>query len=349
MTQRQIGGRGSLNVQGTEVNLTVNESSLSAESAVGLIMQLSSANLIQMQGQAREIVDKRFEELATQFVNAAQLRRPGALESLRDPDVQYALLTAQRDYARSGSPALGDTLVDLLVARCVESTGSLRAIVLNEAINTVGRLTNTQLDLLTCSWVTTWLRQSELASLEDLAEWLRANLVPFVLDAPTPAMAYNHLMYCGCIQIGVLSEELGRVWGRTYPGLFGRSLVGNAIPESLREVPGLFVSSADDPQLLRFGPLEVEAVEDVVQKAGVPDLAGLASALLLESVRSADEVEQMVIELVPELTDFARRWRETPLGGIRLSTVGIALSHANWTRVVGDPAGLELWIGEEEE
>jgi hypothetical protein len=59
--------------------------------------------------------------------------------------MQYAVFTAQREFARSGDDQLGDILVDILVDRTKEPDRSLLQIVLNESLNVAPKLTADQL------------------------------------------------------------------------------------------------------------------------------------------------------------------------------------------------------------
>lgn len=190
------------------------------------MLSVGRSNLVEMQGLAKQIVDERLESFTDRFVQSVEARAPDALQTVQDPDVQYTLFPAQRDYARSGAENLGETLIEILVARCAEKTGSLRAIVLNEAASTVGRLTPGQINALTCHWLVTRVRDQGMQNLEGLMSWLRTNLVPATVDLPSHRAAYEHLSYCGCAQIQITETSLGNVWVKMYPGLFARGMHG---------------------------------------------------------------------------------------------------------------------------
>lgn len=344
MNQKQSGGQGSVNLQGQTVSVHVG---ISAVEASELMLSVGRSNLVEMQGIAREIVDERLESFTDKFVQSIEARAPGALQAVQDPDVQYTLLAAQRDYARSGAEELGETLIDLLVARCSEKTGSLRAIVLNEAVSTVGRLTPGQVNALTCQWLVTRVRGQGLQNLEGLVSWLRTNLVPATVDLPSHRAAYEHLSYSGCAQIQITEVALGEAWAKTYPGLFARGMTWEEIPEGLRDVSAFFRQCLTDPEKLQVNALDAEAAAATATQAGFPELSEDLAQLLRTNIKARDIVEAQVIALVPELAVLADRWTSTPMRNLGLSSVGIALAHANWTRLAGKSTGLAIWIPDE--
>ena len=59
---------------------------------------------------------------------------------------------------------------------------------------------------------------------------------------------------------------------------------------------------------------------------------------------SEDEVIQNIGPYVPEIAELFRLWKNTPLKNQLLTSVGIALAHANIVGVTGFDADLSIWI-----
>lgn len=344
---RQTGGRGSFNFQGDEIRVQLVQSDLTAGQVMDLVLQIGRANLLEMQGEARRIVDERLEEFTNQFVTTAQQGGSATIGAVSDPDIQYSLFTAQRDFARSGERRLGDTLVDLLVTRCGERTGSIRALALNAAIETVGRLTPAQINALSCFWLVTRVKNLALNNLDDLGMWIRRNLEPLSTQLPSHESSYEHLTYAGCAQIQVVDVPFGRAWRNHYPGLFSRGMTEAEIPDHLRDIPGIFIPCLNDPQRLQIRALDAEVAATRAMEAGHPELADDVSKLLGENVYPEDKVEEIVLGIAPDLAPFATNWRTSAISRLRLSSVGTVLAHANWHRQVGPETDLDVWIPDE--
>jgi len=337
-----------MNFQGDAISVHVNQSDMTAGQVIDLMLRLGRANLAEMQDEARRIVDERLEDFANKFVSTLGDRNSDAVSAVSDPDVQYALLTAQRDFARSGEEQLGDTLVDLLVARCSEQTGSLRALALNAAIDTVGRLTSAQLDALTSYWTVVRLRSLAIGSIADLATWLRQHVLPFCGSLPAHDAAYEHLVYAGCATLQISERKFGYVFRETYPGLFARGFTLEEMPERLRGIQGITTPCLNDSAKLQVRALSTDIAEERAEEVGRPDIASDLKELLKAKMYSDSEIEQMIVRTVPELRYAVERWNSTAIKNLQLTTVGTALAHANWTRVVGAAGSpLSIWIPEE--
>src|SRR4026209_709950 len=112
--QSQTSGDNSVNIQGEDVtlNLGVNYSE-----ARQIALDVFDANFYKLSQAAAEMAKQRAREIIDDFLSKLAERNPVASENTKDPDVQYAIFTAQREYARSGDKDLSDILVDILVDR----------------------------------------------------------------------------------------------------------------------------------------------------------------------------------------------------------------------------------------
>ena len=148
--QSQTSGDKSLNIQGEDVtlNLGVNYSE-----ARQIALDVFEANFYKLSPIAGNIARERASELIDDFLGKLAQKNPLGIENTKDPDVQYAIFTAQREYARSGDKDLSDILVDILVDRISQKERSILQIVLNEALQVAPKLILHQLTLFDCPLV----------------------------------------------------------------------------------------------------------------------------------------------------------------------------------------------------
>ena len=116
----------------------------SLEEVRTVALDVFRANFLELQGIAADVARARAEAITEAFISHLQDRSPQALQAAANPDMQRALFAAQREYACSGDADLEQALVDLLVERAERADRSIEAIVLNEAINSVPKLTPAQ-------------------------------------------------------------------------------------------------------------------------------------------------------------------------------------------------------------
>jgi hypothetical protein len=96
-------------------DITVTSTGMSYQDVRNIALDVYRANFLKLAGNAAEVAACRAEEITEDFLLKLQNEFPSGLEKAQDPDFQYALLTVQREYAKSGDKELGDLLVDLLV------------------------------------------------------------------------------------------------------------------------------------------------------------------------------------------------------------------------------------------
>jgi hypothetical protein len=222
-SQRQQGGDRSVNLQGEVVFY---QGGVSYADAKSIAQDVFRANALALAGVAQQAAAARVEELTEKFLGKLSESPDNPFDALEDPDVQHSLYTAQVGYARSGSLPLSETLVALLVDRCSTQSQGIEALVLNEAIATLPKITTGQANLLTLSWI---LRQAStpLNSIEAHGRFLEEYIGPLLGDLPTSKVDIGHLQYAGCLTMGatetdfdfvdVVTSHFGHLYDRGFP------------------------------------------------------------------------------------------------------------------------------------
>lgn len=75
------------------------------------------------------------------------------LDKIQNPDVQYSLVNAQKQYARSGEEHNLNILIEMLSNRFQVEEGSLKSLVLNEAIEVNSKLTHNQIRVISMLFI----------------------------------------------------------------------------------------------------------------------------------------------------------------------------------------------------
>lgn len=342
MSKRQEGGDNSQNVQADTV---IYQSGISAAEARELALDVYRANALELRGVAARIAQERVETFIDDFLERLSARGTNTLSALQDPDVQHDIYTAQRDYARSGDESLGQTLIDLLIDRCETPGRELRGIVLNEALSAVAKITEKEIAALTVRWLITSVLQEGLTSPGDLVSWLMANVQPFVTSIPTARVNYEHIEYVGCGTIQIGSSAFGRVMSGKHPGLFAKGVKASDISETLTghwDNPDIFRPCFHDGSLKQVNAARVEEAAAKEEKHGIPNEE--LSSLLTRNVMDESRITEWFSEQHEQLALLVSRWQEATIHSLQLTTVGVAIAHANWRRVTGQDAPLSVWI-----
>lgn len=151
--QSQSGGHYSTNVQGGGA-VTVIHSGLSVEDATQIALSLAQPEFERLRDLATKTACDRAEELIVERLLPRLMElHPQGVETFADPDVQYALLAAQRTYARTGDKDVADVLVDILVDRTKETKRSVLQLALNASLDVAAKLTSDQFAALSLMWL----------------------------------------------------------------------------------------------------------------------------------------------------------------------------------------------------
>ncbi|AKB47854.1 hypothetical protein MSKOL_2077 [Methanosarcina sp. Kolksee] len=164
-----------------------------------ICMEVFKQNFYELSIVAKEIATQRVEELINKFLHQLMSENQEGLNQVVDPDFQYALYIAQRDYARCGDPALFDMLIRLLIERTKETERSLLQIVLNESIAVVSKLTKEELDTLTALFVIEYhSKDYKFDNIPGFVNYINTYILPFWKSIKKENSLFAHLQYAGC-------------------------------------------------------------------------------------------------------------------------------------------------------
>jgi len=344
--QVQSGGPGSWNVQAENVTL---EAGLTVEDAADLARALVREEFAGLVDVAVETAGRRAEDLVTALLERVTQQAPEAIQAFRDPDVQYVLRAAQRAYARTGDKDLGEMLVGVLTDRVQHLDRDLRQIVLNESLEVVPRLMPDQLAALSVLFVVAYMGSGGVRDRQALHDRLDTMLVPFLDQVALSEASYRHLEYAGCAAVSHTVRSIESLVGQHFAGLFSKGFTAGRL-DAAGEPPsrwqGVVVRHPDDPRLLQFDVVNEEDLLNRTTRAGAPpDVRKRLSTLLRMSTLNGEGMRAALVDCHPAMADLFRIWEGSPMQHTSLTSVGVAIGHANCRRTVGaSPGDLATWV-----
>jgi hypothetical protein len=220
--QRQSGGDASANIQaGHDV---VIHKGLSAEEARSIALDVFHANFLKLRDVAEEVAVARAEKITRDFLDQLLQRQPDGLGQMQDPDVLQAVFNAQSGYVRSGDEDLEQALIDLLVDRAGQEVRDIKAVVLNEAIATLPKLTADQRSAIAVCFLVRYTMYSGPLELPAFYAYLDQNLAPLADEPPRRKSAYQHIQYTGTGSLSAFTVYLENVFSESAKGFFTRGL-----------------------------------------------------------------------------------------------------------------------------
>ncbi len=345
--QKQEATNGSSAIQaGGDVNIT--NAGLTYSEVKEVALDVFRANFYELAGLAKQTARDRAEEITEDFLSKLQSENPSGFQKSQDPDFQYALFTVQKEYARTGDKELGDLLIDLLVDRSKLEQRDILQIVLNESLSTAPKLTDSQLAVLSVTFLFKYTQNLSLGNHELFGNYLDHHVFPFASKLVKNQASYQHLQFSGCGSIGMGQIALETIFSKTYQGLFSKGFNPEEINK--RDIDGnlyhrFFVPCLNAPSKLQVKAINKESLTKVLDNADVNDENRKKIEALFDTGKMDEsEIRNKCIEIRPYMAEIFDVWSASQLKHFTLTSVGIAIGHANIKRLVGEFANLRIWI-----
>ncbi|WP_232508126.1 LPO_1073/Vpar_1526 family protein [Desulfobacula toluolica] len=344
--QKQDAGDNSTNLQGQQV--IVNQG-ISYADAKEIANDVFKANFIELKKEAAAIAQKRAEEVTDKIISQLTERHPESIGEFEQPAMQDALFTVQKQYAMSGDEDLGDLLVDILVDRASEPKRNMVQIVLDESLSIAPKLTIEQLDTLTLNFLLVSTRRIDVKNYNELVAHFNKRIIPFVENLSDSHSDYTHIEYLGCGHVrtgnyGQLEKRLRE----TYKAFFSKGFTEEELVDEIGEehnLQGLIIPCFHEPTKLQIGVFDEDVLERIIDKNGLSEeIKNKLKQYWQNTTKSQGEVKTMLLEAIPEMEKIFDVWGKASFNRLELTSVGIAIAHANYRRKTGDTMDLSIWI-----
>lgn len=338
--KKQISGDNSINIQAENVNM-----GLSYLEARQIAMDVFESNFYKLSERAAYEAKERAEQLVDKYLNRLEEEAPASLIETQNPDMQYAVFTAQREFARSGDNELGDLLVRLLVDRSKEDKRSLIQIALNESLAVAPKLLPDQLDVLSLVFLLKYTQNHGIDSLENLGLYIDKYILPFIGNLNSKRSTYQHLEFASCGNIAITQNKIENIYLATYTGLFFKGYSKERFEPITEKMQDLIIPCLQNKEMYQIASINEEMLDKLLQerKISVEDSNRLKS-LYNEGKMSDVEVKECLLNLRPDLNSLFDVWENSHMKSLTLTSVGIAIAHANIQRKIGEQFNLSIWI-----
>lgn len=342
---KQEGGENSTNLQGQTI--VVNQG-LTYIDAKNIALDVFKSNYLELSEKAASTAKQRAEELVDNFITEMQQRKPEAINSIEDPSMQYAIFTAQKEYAKTGDKDLSDMLVDILVDRAALQERNLKQIVLDESLAIVPKLTSNQLDTLTIIFILKYSRNYGIIDIPSLKTYLATYVSPFTSNLSKENSLYQHLEFTGCASVSIGSSTIENIYLKTYKGIFCKGFTREQFEASgliFDNYPTLIIPCLNDSSKFQIAVLDEEILEQKANALGISQddknkLKTFVNNFQLNNTEAKDLLKSQG-EFMESLFEI---WDNSSLKNTSLTSVGIAIATANLRRKTGITVDLGIWI-----
>lgn len=341
LEQNQKAGAESTNYQAGQ--LVIHQHTLGYRDIKDIALDVFRNNFATLSQVAREVATTRAEEITEQFLSRLQKENNEGLQQAETPRFQLSLLTAQKEYARSGDADLGGLLVDLLIDLSKQDDRSIQQLVLDECLVVAPKLTPNLLATLGVVFYCRYARSPNAYTAKQVADLLEQIVIPFVDLLSKKETPYRHLEYAGCGTIGFAVVELENALQAHYPAAFIDGFSANELAAALPDIDqrGVITRCAQNPGKLQFN---VSALADLSELFADVSTEEKAHSLWKSKVWPPQKVKSELIELLPEIEKVFDVWHNSGMKQLKLTTVGMAIGHAYLTSKTNIKAELSIWV-----
>lgn len=345
--QKQEGGDSSTNLQGK--NITINQG-VSYTDAKEIALDVYKANFLQLSQEAADQARARAEELTDDFLIKLKEENENAVAEMSTPGMQAALYEAQKQYAKTGDKNLEGLLVDILVERASTPERNIHQIVLDESLTVASKLTTEQMDALTVNFLLSKTKNQTLVNLEAISKFIDTDIIPFLSELSDTSSCYEHLEYVGCGSLMGVSRihPIEQLFRLHYPGLFSKGFDEERFTNEIgnpAEYGGLIMKCFHYPNLYQFTAIDTEVLGNISEERKISEeVKNKMVALFNSTLMNNNEIKEYLVKTKPEIQTLFDLWANSSISNFSLTTVGIAIAHANYRRRTGVKLDLSIWV-----
>lgn len=348
-TQKQISGDNTQNLQaGRDIvirGLSYTETKDLVKTEAQLVFKQNSLLLA---NEAYNLVLSRSEELLDSFLKKLEEKKPESIETMRDPGMQYSLFNAQKEYAKTGDRNLADLLEDILVERAQNPKRDLMQIVLDECISVAPKLTPDQFDALSFIFIVKYTINHGVTNVQNLIQYFLIYLLPFQNGIRKELSRYQHLEFSSCGNIGISIMRLETKIRQTYLTVFSKGFTMEEFEQKVSpdsKFKKYIIPCHHDISKFQISIINEEQVKVIGKADGLTnEEVSKINNLFNSSSMNESEVKEFIIRTIPPAKSLIENWNESAIQNMTLTSVGIAIGHANITRKIKKSFDLKIWI-----
>lgn len=347
--QKQNATEGSTAIQATG-DVTVNGGLSSAQ--MGEILSALSTHVDALGNVARAQIEERLKTFETGVLERFATDGTTRSEAFREPDFLAATLDAQKAFARSGDEGLREVLTDLVAQRSKIAERSRLSLTLNDAIAKVGSIPVSDLNALSMIFVFQNVQSNGLTNVKELADFLSRVCLPLLDNISTSDSAANYLAAHGCLippssiatQMDAL-EILSHRYGEIITKGVSESDLRSKFPDyDDFLLKGLIVDSpyGNGHKIFTISGPQLDATLPLFGIYG--NYSERYKEVSSGSQPSVGEFQGVMNAHLPRVSEIMEIYNEPIIRNSRLTSIGIALAHANLAKGPLRDVDLSIWI-----
>jgi hypothetical protein len=313
------------------------------------IVEILNSSMPMLRALAKDEARGLMKELSEEIYERLAKRPEVAAAALKTPDFQYVLGEAAHAYARSGDPNVRDMLVDLIDSRCTSNDRTRVTLSLNEAINKTAVLMKGDFAALSIIFLIRYVRLGA-TNFKTFVERLNYTFTPLMSEVESGQSVAHYLSAQSCGQITLSKVVFFEHVRHSYMGYFSKGmdeadLLPIFTPQLADFGKKLLIPCVHNPKKIQVKAVNEVQFRDLCREVEFPKEATEALWTIFDSkTMTVEEIKAKLEKEFPDIYKLQSLWDDSFLSQFELSSIGIAIGHANAKRVAQFDADLSIWI-----
>lgn len=307
-TQKQQSGDNSTNMQLNNVTI-VNNYKIIGNNEKEKLMTTFKSSMPSLKESAQYELNKSAKDVSDGFIDKTTEQEEKIIkkifERLSEPNMQIAIFEAQKGYAKYGNKEKLDRLIELLIEKGKQPPGSLKDILLDDAIEKLSKMTNNQLNILSYLLAITINHPSN--TLEDFHQNYVNALLQFYLSINYERLDRDiqYLMQIGCIRQISFAQNENKIIKRiknSYTGLFAEGFTKQEFEKDYNgPTSNIIMPCISNNSLLQISALNNNVLEQICENINITQEQKEILNKYSKKILSDEKIKEILMQMEPNM------------------------------------------------
>lgn len=330
------------------LSIVVNNQGMTTEQGMLLFQHLFEVNFPRFEAIADNKAKENINKYETHFFQEApkQLTQE-EMSKFTDPDIQFVLNSSINSCARKDDEQLRKMLTDLIIKRIKNDADDLKQKVLNGAITATQDLTTNQMKIITLCFLMKHCGFENINSMQEFKAFLERQIKPFVYFKGTLA-EFQHIQYSRCGNIEeFMSVSIPARFKKEHSFLFAKGSEKEEIDnlEISQDIKNVLFREHTENHKIYFNVRNEVALQKYIDENNYDNkVKNMLINFYNQKLPPDDDAQKIMEEQIPWIKDLFKAFKDTKIGNLTLTSVGIAIAISYYEQNVATPLDLDIWI-----
>lgn len=310
--QKQLSGNNSTNMQLNNVTIVHNDYKIIGNNKKEELIEVFKNSMPTLKENAKDEMNTSAKEVSDGFIDKATEQEEEIIQKvfkrLSEPNMQLAIFEAQKGYAKYGNKEKLNRLIALLIEKGKQIPGSLKDILLDDAIEKLSKMTNNQLNIL--SYLLAITINYPAKTLEDFHQNYINALLKFYtsIDYERLDNDIQYLMQIGCIRQMSFAQNENKIIKQiktSYTGLFAEGFTKQEFENEYNgPLNNIIIPCISNNSLWQISALNNDILEQICKDMNIAPNQKEILNKYSKKILSNKKIEELLTQMEPNMRNL---------------------------------------------